>query len=237
MIWGQKNIQYLCFILYDRTKPTRLMKYVATIVEKCSVEMETNVRFLCRFFSHVSKWWVYDNSLDICEILMNICNETWIVWEGVIRIDMCDLCVCVCDMYVCTVSDCGSDCVRKITIHRQLLIVPDLLIICYWMFSVVFQYVNLHSLTIQSIEFHIHTVVFWPPWSLCQLCLNKPLILIFSSKISRLYKNTSHKDLVLLGVNSGDQGYQKIPKKLLKTVCLNKDRPTCLQLQGWCCLT
>lgn len=46
-----------------------------------------------------------------------------------------DLCVClyVCvhDMYVCTVSDCGSDCVRKITIHRQLLIVPDLLIICY----------------------------------------------------------------------------------------------------------
>lgn len=96
MIWGQKNIQYLCFILYDRTKPTRLMKYVATIVEKCSVEMETNVRFLCRFFSHVSKWWVYDNSLDICEILMNICNETWIVWEEVIRIDMCDLCVCVC---------------------------------------------------------------------------------------------------------------------------------------------
>lgn len=66
---------------------------------------------------------------------MNICNETWIVWEGVIRIDMCDLCVClyVCvrDMYVCTVSDCGSDCVRKLTIHRQLLIVPDLLIICY----------------------------------------------------------------------------------------------------------
>lgn len=98
------------------------------------------------------------------------------------------------------------------------------------MFSVVFQYVNLHSLTIQSIEFHIHTVVFWPPWSLCQLCLNKPLILIFSSKISRLYKNTSHKDLVLLGVNSGDQGYQKIPKKLLKTVCLNKDRPTRLVL-------
>lgn len=62
---------------------------------------------------------------------MNICNETWIVWEGVLRIDMCDVCVCVCDMYVCTVSDCGSDCVRKLTIHRQLLIVPDLLIICY----------------------------------------------------------------------------------------------------------
>lgn len=61
---------------------------------------------------------------------MNICNETWIVWEGVIRIDVC-VCVCVCDMYVCTVSDCGSDCVRKLTIHRQLLIVPDLLIICY----------------------------------------------------------------------------------------------------------
>lgn len=76
---------------------------------------------------------MYDNSLDICEILMNICNETWIVWEEVIRIDMCDVCVCVCvcDMYVCTVSDCGSDCVRKLTIHRQLLIVPDLLIICY----------------------------------------------------------------------------------------------------------
>lgn len=78
---------------------------------------------------------MYDNSLDICEILMNICNETWIVWEEVIRIDVCDLCVClyVCvhDMYVCTVSDCGSDCVRKLTIHRQLLIVPDLLIICY----------------------------------------------------------------------------------------------------------
>lgn len=48
---------------------------------------------------------------------------------------MCDLCVCVCvfvrNMYVCTVGDCGSDCVRKLTIHRQLLIVPDLLIICY----------------------------------------------------------------------------------------------------------
>lgn len=48
---------------------------------------------------------------------------------------VCDLCVClyVCvhNMYVCTVSDCGSDCVRKLTIHRQLLIVPDLLIICY----------------------------------------------------------------------------------------------------------
>lgn len=105
MIWGQKNIQYLCFILYDRTKPTRLMKYVATIVEKCSVEMETNVRFLCRFFSHVSKWWVYDNSLDICEILMNICNETWIVWEEVIRIDMCVICVYVC-MCVCTTCMC-----------------------------------------------------------------------------------------------------------------------------------
>lgn len=39
--------------------------------------------------------------------------------------------VCVRDMYVCTVSDCGSGCVRKLTIHRQLLIVPDLLIICY----------------------------------------------------------------------------------------------------------
>lgn len=46
---------------------------------------------------------------------------------------VCDLCVCVCvrNMYVCTVGDCGSDCVRKLTIHRQLLIVPDLLIICY----------------------------------------------------------------------------------------------------------
>lgn len=45
-----KNIQYLCFILYDRTKPTRLMKYVAMIVEKWSMKMETNVRFLCTFF-------------------------------------------------------------------------------------------------------------------------------------------------------------------------------------------
>lgn len=52
---------------------------------------------------------------------------------------VCDLCVCPCvcvcvcvrNMYVCTVGDCGSDCVRKLTIHRQLLIVPDLLIICY----------------------------------------------------------------------------------------------------------
>lgn len=108
VVWfeAKKNIQYLCFILYDRTKPTRLMKYVATIVEKCSVEMETNVRFLCRFFSHVSKWWVYDNSLDICEILMNICNETWIVWEEVIRIDMCGICVCVCmcARHVCVYS-------------------------------------------------------------------------------------------------------------------------------------
>lgn len=34
---------------------------------------------------------------------------------------VCDLCVClyVCvyDMYVCIVSDCGSDCVRKIIIY------------------------------------------------------------------------------------------------------------------------
>lgn len=50
---------------------------------------------------------------------------------------VCDLCVCPCvcvcvrNMYVCTVGDCGSDCVRKLTIHRQLLIVLDLLIICY----------------------------------------------------------------------------------------------------------
>lgn len=63
---------------------------------------------------------------------MNICNKTWFVWEEVIQIDVC-VCVCVRNMYryVCTVGDCGSDCVRKLTIHRQLLIVPDLLIICY----------------------------------------------------------------------------------------------------------
>lgn len=47
---------------------------------------------------------MYDNSLDICEILMNICNETWIVWEEVIRIDMCDLCVCVRVLHVCVYS-------------------------------------------------------------------------------------------------------------------------------------
>lgn len=77
--------------------------------------------------------------MDISEILMNICNKTWFVWEEVIQIDVCVICVCVrvcvcvCvrNMYVCTVGDCGSDCVRKLTIHRQLLIVLDLLIICY----------------------------------------------------------------------------------------------------------
>lgn len=76
---------------------------------------------------------MHDSSLDICEILMNICNKTWFVWEEVIQIDVCVICVCVCvrNMYVCTVGDCGSDCVRKLTIHRQLLIVLDLLIICY----------------------------------------------------------------------------------------------------------
>lgn len=52
VVWfeAKKNIQYLCFILYDRTKPTRLMKYVATIVEKCSVEMETMFDFCADFF-------------------------------------------------------------------------------------------------------------------------------------------------------------------------------------------
>lgn len=59
--------------------------------------------FCADFFLMLASWisWI---SLDICEILMNICNETWIVWEGVIWIDMRDLCVCVCVRHVCVYS-------------------------------------------------------------------------------------------------------------------------------------
>ena len=146
----------------------------------------------------------------ICELLMEYMEEMKTnEWYGVFRSDMY---MCA-HMVVCVWGLCVCVCVSGVWERPTSLPTADCKTINYLLLNVFSSF--------QDVNLVLDNSEYWIPYKhsgvlallfLVPACLNKPSYWFSPSiKISWLFENPSHKDLVLLGVNSGDQGYQKIP--------------------------